>query len=195
MISIEPLAPEGYARIPWKNGRGALVVIDRAGTEGWDRNAATWHFGRTTIVEEGPFSDYSGFERFQVAIKGTGLTLAAPDHEIDLSKPLIVQRYDGALPIRTRLASGPVEVVNLIVNQSLFDADLRVAHAGETCLLGRGRHVCYVPNGTARVTIGGDSLRVGEDHALRLRADKIGSLRVDEGTALVASILPLGPPV
>lgn len=192
MIAIEPLLPEHYARIPWKNGRGALVVIDRAGAEGWDRSAATWHFGRTSIVEEGPFSDYAGYERLQVAIKGEGLALVAPDHVIDLSPPFTVQRYDGGLPVRTRLAQGPVEVVNLIANQTLFEIDLRVGRPGDTSLIARGRHVAYAPTGPARVTVGHETFTLAEDHGLRIRSDRVGSLRVDEGTVLIASILPLG---
>lgn len=192
MIAIEHLAPETFARIPWKNGRGALVVIDRAGPAGWDQTASSWHFGRTTIVEEGPFSDYTGYERLQVAIKGDGLVLVAPDHEIDLSTPFKVQRYDGGLPVRTRLAQGPVEVVNLIANKKLFDIDMRVAQTGVTSLLARGRHVAYAPQGPARVTIGNETLPLAPGHALRVRADRIGALRVDEGLILLASIHPLG---
>lgn len=192
MISLEPLVPAGYSQIPWKNGRGALTVIDRAGAEGWDRSKATWHFGRTTIIEEGPFSDYSGFERLQVAIKGEGLVLVAPDREISLTPPLTVQRYDGGLPVRTRLAGGPVEVVNLIANKSLFDIDLRVARAGDALLLARGRHVAYVPSGRARISIDDEILSLEEDHAVRIRASQIGALHVAEGTLLLASVTPLG---
>ena len=192
MIAIEPLAPHDYTRVPWKNGRGALTVIDRSVAEGWDRTAAVWHFGRTTIVEDGPFSDYSGFERLQVAIEGAGLTLVAPDHEIDIATPFTVVRYDGGLPIRTRLAACPVEVVNLIANKALFDIDLHVCHAGQTSLLARGRHVAYAPKGPARVTVGAETFSIAENHALRIRSKRVGSLRVDDGTVLLASILPLG---
>lgn len=192
MIAIEPLAPADYTRVPWKNGRGALTVIDRSGAEGWDRAAAIWHFGRTTIVEDGPFSDYTGFERLQVAIDGTGLVLVAPDHEIDLGTPFTVARYDGGLPIRTQLASGPVEVVNLIANKTLFDIDLHVARAGDTSLIARGRHVAYAPKGSARVAVGSESFTLAADHALRIRSDRVSSLRVEDGIVLFASILPLG---
>jgi environmental stress-induced protein Ves len=192
MIAIEPLAPGDFTRVPWKNGRGALTVIDRSVSEGWDRTAPIWHFGRTTIVEDGPFSDYSGFERLQVAIDGSGLVLVAADHEIDLATPFTVVRYDGGLPVRTRLTSGPVEVVNLIANKTLFDIDLRVCRASDTSLIARGRHVAYAPKGAARVTIGSETFALPENHALRIRSDRVGSLRVEDGIVLLGSILPLG---
>ena len=130
MPLVEPLAPEGHRRIAWKNGRGELVVIDNDGGESWENMGVAWHFGSTAIIEEGPFSDYAGYERLQVVTRGAGLVLIAPDHEIDLRLPMHPRRYDGGTPIRTRLENGPVEVVNLIADRASFDIDLRVGNAG-----------------------------------------------------------------
>ena len=80
----------------------------RAGKAGRSMGVA-WHFGRTAIIEEGPFSDYTGYERLQVVTKGAGLVLIAPDREIDLRLPMQPRRYDGGTPIRTLLERGPVE--------------------------------------------------------------------------------------
>jgi environmental stress-induced protein Ves len=141
MPAVEPLAPEDYRRIPWKNGRGELVVVDSEGGESWQNRGVAWHFGRTAIVEEGPFSDYTGYERLQVVIKGAGLVLMARDHEIDLRRPMHPQRYDGGTPIRTRLEKGSVEVVNLIADRARFDIDLRVGKAREE-VPARGVRAC-----------------------------------------------------
>ena len=88
MPLVQPLAPEGYRRIPWKNGRGELVVMDGEGGDSWQNLGVGWHFGRTAIIEEGPFSDYTGYERLQVVTKGAGLVLIAPEEEIDLRLPM-----------------------------------------------------------------------------------------------------------
>src|SRR6185295_9165269 len=66
MHLVELLTPENHRRIPWKNGRGELVAIDSEGGESWQSTGVAWHFGRTAITEEGPFSDYAGYERLQV---------------------------------------------------------------------------------------------------------------------------------
>ena len=42
------------------------------------------------------------------------------------------------------------------------------------------------------MTIGNETLPLAPGHALRVRADRIGALRVDEGLILLASIHPLG---
>jgi environmental stress-induced protein Ves len=147
-----------------------------------------WHFGRTAIIEEGPFSDYTGYERLQVVTKGAGLVLIARDHEIDLRRPMHPLRYDGGTPIRTRLENGPVEVVNLIADRARFDIDLRVGKAGTEVFCGPGRHVVYAPAGSARLAISGRDYTLADDHGLRLRLDAGTEIAVQAGQVIVASI-------
>ena len=188
MHLVEPLVPEGYLRAPWKNGRGELVVIDGEGGESWQDMGVAWHFGRTAIMEEGPFSDYTGYERLQVVTKGAGLVLIAPDHEIDLRRAMQPRRYDGGTPIRTRLEKGPVEVVNLIANRSRFDVDMRVTKVGAEMFCKSGLHVAYAPVGAARVEIDNRVYMLQEDHALRVRTDSGTNINVQEGQPIIGSI-------
>ena len=188
MPLVEPLAPVGYRRIPWKNGRGELIAIDGEGGESWQNMGVAWHFGRTAIIEEGPFSDYAGYERLQVVTKGAGLVLIAPDHEIDLRLPMHPRRYDGGTPIRTRLEQGPVEVVNLIANRARFDIDLRVGKVGAEVSCKSGRHVVYAPVGASQVEIDGRAYALTEDHALRVRTGSGTNVTVQDGQVLIGSV-------
>ena len=188
MPTIARLGPDRYRRLPWKNGRGELVLIDGEGTGNWQDMGVAWHFGRTAIVEEGPFSDYRGYERLQVVIKGSGLVLIAPDHEVDLRVPLEPRRYDGGTPIRTRLENGPVEVVNLIADRSRFDIALRVGSPDMKLGCPPGRHLVFAPTGAARVTADGTAYDLPEDHALRLETKEQSTIHVLDGIVLVASI-------
>jgi len=188
MPVVEPIAPEDHRHMPWKNGRGELVVIDCEGGESWHNMAVAWHFGRTAIIEEGPFSDYAGYERLQVVTKGTGLVLVAPDHEIDLRLPMHPRRYDGGTPIRTLLEKGPVEVVNLIANRAYFDIDLRVGNAGAEMVCKPGRHIVYAPVGAAQVEIDGRTYTLREDHALRLRIGSGTKVTVQDSQVVIGSI-------
>ena len=77
MITL--LDPAGYLRTPWKNGGGTTVDIAFLGD--------VWRFGRTPIVQAGPFSDYTGFDRVQVLVSGSGLVLETPQGEIDVRQP------------------------------------------------------------------------------------------------------------
>jgi uncharacterized protein len=188
MPLVEPLAPEGHRRIPWKNGRDELVVIDREGGENWHDMGVNWQFGRATIIEEGPFSNYAGYERLQAVTKGAGLALIAPDHEIDLRLPMLPRRYGGGTPIRTLLEKGPVEVVNLIADHARFDIDLHVGEVGTGMSCKPGRHVVYAPVGAAQVEIDGRVYILMKDHALRLRTQSATNVTVRDGQVIIGSI-------
>lgn len=188
MPLIELLAPAGHRRLPWKNGRGELVVIDREGSDSWHDMGVAWHFGRTAIVKEGPFSDYSGYERLQVVTKGAGLVLMAPDHAIDLRDPMQPSRYDGGTPIRTRLEKGPVEVVNLIADRARFDIDLRVGNTGEAMVCAPGRHILYAAIGDVRLDVDERAFVIPADHALRVHNDVATRIGIGAGQLLVGSI-------
>ena len=190
-VSIERLDPGSYRRTPWKNGGGELVIIADGGGEGWGSGGLAWHFGRTAIVAEGPFSDLSGFERLQVVIKGRGLVLLTPAGEIDLRVPFQPRRYDGGTPIVTRLEDGPVEVVNLIADRKSFDINLRVGEAGESIDLGPGEHIVHAPTEAVVLEVAGQRHELPGDHALRARSDAWTDCLVVSGRALVGSVYPM----
>lgn len=183
-MGIEPLDPSRYHRTPWKNGGGVTVDIALAAENG----ITVWRFGRTPIVQPGPFSDYAGFDRVQVLVAGSGLVLETPGGEIDVRQPFRPVRFAGETPIRSRLEAGPVEVVNLIGARARVKIDIAVLDEGRTLQLGRGTHIAYNPRGNAVLAAAGTRHTLAADHALRIDAD--GSLRLAGvgGCLLVASI-------
>ncbi|MGZ3342072.1 MAG: HutD/Ves family protein [Reyranella sp.] len=166
---IAPLDPGRYVRTPWKNGGGISVDIASDGD--------AWRFGRTSITAAGPFSDYTGFERMQVLVAGSGLVLETPDGEIDVRTPFKPVRFAGETRIVSRLESGAVEVVNLMGDRRRVQIDLAVLRAGETRRLGAGVHIAYCPAGQAAMRLRGAEYI--------LQAD--GGLRIDDAAGAVAT--------
>jgi environmental stress-induced protein Ves len=177
---ITRLDPRQYRRTPWKNGGGTTIDIAEDG----DR----WRFGRTPITAAGPFSDYSGFDRIQVLVRGSGLVLDTPEGEIDVRAPFRPVRFAGETPIVSRLEDGPVEVVNLIGAREKVKIDLDILDAGERGVVGRGTHIAYCADGPATIEVGGKLHRLPAHHALRVEADGPTTLACKGGRAVVASI-------
>jgi environmental stress-induced protein Ves len=174
---ITPLDPARYVRTPWKNGGGVTVDIAADGD--------IWRFSRTPITAAGPFSDYTGFDRLQVLIAGTGLVLQTPEGEIDVRRPFRPVRFAGETPIVSRLEAGPVEVINLMGERARVMLGLEVLDAGDARRLGSGIHIAYCPAGRA-------SLRL-QDKTHELPAD--GGLRIenfDGVAACLAGVIVLG---
>jgi environmental stress-induced protein Ves len=166
---VTRLDPSRYVRTPWKNGGGVTTDIAF--------NGDTWRFSRTPITVAGPFSDYTGFDRMQVLVAGSGLVLQTPAGDIDVRRPFEPVRFAGETPIVSRLEAGPVQVVNLIGDRSRVRIDLVVMNAGGTGHLGPGLHIAYCPAERAALRL------QGEEHDLE--AD--GGLRIEDADGTVAT--------
>lgn len=189
--TLTPLAPDGFRRTPWKNGGGVTIDIADAYGEGVEPGSwrgMIWRLGRTSIVATGPFSDLTGYERLQTVIVGSGLVLDTPDGEIDLRQPLYVARYDGGVPIVSRLEDGPVEVVNLIADRNLVDIDLVAMQPGGDLVLAPAILVVYAPDGPVCGSVAGLPVAIEAGHALRIDTAEAVGLAITQGVAIVATI-------
>ena len=180
-MTVTRLDPSRYITTPWKNGGGVTVDIAVEGN--------VWRFGRTPIVAAGPFSDYSGFDRVQVLVAGSGLVLQTQDGKIDVRRPFRPVRFAGETPIVSRLEAGPVEVVNLIGDRGKVRVDIRVLEAGRDLILGSGTHIAYVPGETAAIEVQGTHYDLATDHGLRIESDGLTVVTGTAGRLLLASII------
>jgi len=178
--SITPLDPAAYVRTPWKNGGGTTVDIAFSDD--------IWRFSRTPITVAGPFSDYSGFDRLQVLVMGSGLVLQTPNGEIDVRRPFRPVRFTGETPIVSRLEAGPVEVINLMGERRRVRLDLVVLDAGETRALGQGVHIVYCPAGRAVLQLGDREHDLPADHGLRIE-DTDGVAACRAGRLVLGSVV------
>lgn len=188
---LTPLSPETFRSKPWKNGGGVTVDIADACRPGADPSGwegMIWRLGRTAIVQPGPFSDLTGYERLQAVIVGSGLVLEGASGEIDLRRPFVPVRYDGGLPLVSRLENGPVEVVNLIVDRALCEADMVVPVPGDAVALKPAIHIIYAPGEAVMARCGTQAITVPGGHALRIDAESEITLTVEAGQALLATI-------
>jgi uncharacterized protein len=180
---VTPLDPERYLRTPWKNGGGITVDIAFEGD--------VWRFSRTPITAAGPFSDYSGFDRLQVLVAGSGLVLQTPSGEIDVRRPFRPVRFAGETPIVSRLEAGPVEVVNLLGDRSKVRINLTVLEAGRSQHLGAGIHIAYCPGG-AILRLANESHELQADRGLRIE-DIDGIASCSTGLIVLGSVLCVSP--
>lgn len=188
---LTPLPPESFRSKPWKNGGGVTLDIADASRPGADPSGwegMIWRLGRTAIVQPGPFSDLTGYERLQAVIVGSGLVLEGASGEIDLRRAFVPVRYDGGLPLVSRLENGPVEVVNLIFDRALCEADMVVPVVSGAMALKPAIHILYAPGEAVTARCGTQAITVPGGHALRIDAEADITLTVEAGQALVATI-------
>ena len=117
MIKIIPV--NEFKQIPWKNGQG--VTTELAINKGSSVHDFDWRLSVASVVENGAFSDFSGYVRQLVLIEGNGITLSHGNNKIDkLEKLLDVATFDGANSTIGSLHDGPIKDFNIMTKSSKF---------------------------------------------------------------------------
>lgn len=187
-MDITRLDPAAYRRTPWKNGGGITIDIadayaPGAAAGGW--SGMLWRLGRTQIVEPGPFSDLSGYDRILTVIGGRGLVLEiAGGTALDVREPFRPVRFTGEDRITSRLEAGPVAVLNLMSDRK-HAIDVTVLSGQDTRALDAAINIVYAIE-HSEIVVGGRLLALKVDEALR--SDKGGELTMRSGRVALASI-------
>jgi len=114
MISV--FSPEHFKTIPWKNGKGETIEL--AINDGGTLDNFIWRLSMASVVEDGVFSDFSGYQRNLVLIEGNGISLQHDHNKIDkLSNLLEVANFDGACRTVGNLHAGAITDFNIITHQ------------------------------------------------------------------------------
>lgn len=113
-----------FTASPWKNGAGitheALRVPARGG-------AFRWRVSVAHIDASGPFSDFAGYARTMVLLRGAGVALRLSDGTRRIMRAAgdLVQ-FDGALGVECELLSGPCVDLNLMTSNAMGPINARV---------------------------------------------------------------------
>ena len=102
--------------VPWKNGGGITHEMMRAPATG---DPFRWRVSIAQIDASGPFSNFTGYSRKMVLLRGAGLRLrfaAGPERHLhDIGE---MTEFDGAAATECELLDGPCTDLNLMVSRS-----------------------------------------------------------------------------
>lgn len=178
------LDPAGYRRTPWKNGGGVTIDIadayrPGAAIGGWE--GMIWRFGRTRIVQPGPFSDLGGFDRHLAVIEGEGLLLHPAEAPVlDVRQPFAPVRFPGEWRIESELTRGPVGVLNLLADRRLADTALAFFQVPADIPLPPGIVLVYAPEAAA-IEVAGEAMEIAADAGLRFDLAAAATARLLSG--------------
>jgi environmental stress-induced protein Ves len=108
---------------PWKNGGGITHEALRVP----ERGAFRWRLSIAYIDASGPFSDFAGYARTMVLLRGGGVALKLSDgtHRIMRAVGDLAQ-FDGALGVECALLNGPCVDLNLMTSNAMGLREVRV---------------------------------------------------------------------
>ena len=120
MHDIAIIEPSQFTSMPWRNGLGSTTELIRRDLTGGDGFA--WRLSMASVVEDGPFSNFTGYDRTLVLLKGAGMTLSYDNsdvHSDTLDKPLQMAQFDGGCATHARLHCGAIEDFNIMTRSSV----------------------------------------------------------------------------
>lgn len=191
-----------FAAAPWKNGGGVTREAIRVPPHG---DSFDWRVSLAQIDAAGPFSEFAGYIRFMVLLKGAGVALkfaGGPAPRIrELREIGDMQEFDGGVAAHCELVDGPCVDLNLMVSKNLRGVRTRVEslRGARSLTVGSHESMLLFPI-DARITLASDGSTeqlAPWDLAVlsgrRERDVKIVATGCDEGSAaarLFVAVLP-----
>jgi uncharacterized protein len=116
-----------FKAVPWKNGGGVTHEALRLPESG---DAFRVRVSVARVEASGPFSDFTGFRRTMVLLRGRGVSLTfAGGDECSLRRVGESVQFDGAASVMCELLDGPCVDLNLMTANTLGAVEARVEHA------------------------------------------------------------------
>ena len=108
-----------FRDMPWANGMGVTTELFAHKNEQSDR--ILWRISIASVLSDGPFSHFAGYDRILVLLEGAGLRLEHEDGtEHCLSSAYQLATFAGDVGTHATLIGGPVRDFNVIADRAAF---------------------------------------------------------------------------
>ena len=119
------LRSSDYQRMPWKNGGGTTTEIWKQVSPAGE---ILWRLSIADVASDGPFSEFSGIDRWIMVIEGKGMELRiAGMGKRRLDRPHEPLFFPGDAQTDCRLVDGPIRDFNFMIARSFGKGTLQVS--------------------------------------------------------------------
>ncbi len=126
--TMRRLTPNGYRRMPWRNGGGTTTEITvEPGDASVSGGRFVYRVSIADVAADGPFSRFEGYDRHIMLLSGAGMTLDCGEHgQLELGTPHEPRTFSGDWEVRGTLRGGAVRDFNVIVDRAVASSSLHV---------------------------------------------------------------------
>ena len=140
MIQIFP--PQNFKKIPWKNGQG--ITTELAINTGGTLNDFDWRISIASVIEDGLFSNFSGYLRNLILIQGNGIKLNHDNHTTDVLENILdLATFDGSSQTIGTLINGPIKDFNIMTNKENYVTEIETIKQNNNIRL-KQSSVCFI---------------------------------------------------
>jgi environmental stress-induced protein Ves len=117
LFRMQIIRKSSFTAVPWKNGGGITHEAIRVPATG---SAFRWRVSVAQIDVSGPFSNFAGYHRRMVLLRGNGVRLTFDgSRQKDLRAVGDQAEFAGAVATSCELLDGPCTDLNLMVSDSV----------------------------------------------------------------------------
>jgi len=190
---FEIISPHQFRQLPWKNGKGQTTEL--AINEGGTVSDFEWRLSIAEVVEDGPFSDFSGYQRTLILIEGNGIELRHDQASVsNLRNILDVATFDGGSETVATLAAGAIKDFNVMARNGKYKVVVNTFAEHRVILPQRtDPGFIYCLAGSAEITSTEHHLTatLPAHHLLKLDASAPRDLRVSGEQMIEIGLTPL----
>jgi uncharacterized protein len=136
--AVQIVRKSSFTAAPWKNGGGTTHEAIRVPASG---EPFRWRVSVAHIEVAGPFSDFAGYDRKMVLLRGAGVKLDFANGEQRVLRHVgEIAEFDGGLSARCELLGGPCVDLNLMVAKSMGAVPVRVQRVNSALPLAASCH-------------------------------------------------------
>jgi environmental stress-induced protein Ves len=124
-MQLNIISPSQFKTLPWKNGKGStkeLLFENIIGEE-----AFAWRLSMAPVTEDGPFSDFSGYDRTLILVEGNGIVLRHDNGQSSgLMRRFDSANFDGSWITEATLLEGEITDFNVMTRQGICTAQVDI---------------------------------------------------------------------
>jgi environmental stress-induced protein Ves len=195
-MRVTPLPASTQRIVPWKNGRGVTTELysDAASPAA----AWSWRVSIADVPEAGPFSTFPGVDRYILRLVGEGMRVKVNGQWNVVPGQADAFAFPGEAAVTGEPMGAGVRDVNLMVERARWLGRLwTVGEGARLTLLPDSQFLLHAGRCEARGLIGAERLTVPEGASSLISPERSagsepGSLHVESGELIVASVAPRG---
>lgn len=186
MSDYQIYGPEHFVKSPWKNGLGHTTELLR---QDIDSDVFAWRLSIARVTQDGPFSNFDGYQRSLILLNGNGITLEHGDGSRQvLGARLDTAHFAGKGPTTASLHQGPIEDFNIMTHIGLCSAQVHTGVETSEFTQATAADLLLIYASTEMLSVrlhGSGPAQVPVGHLLRLEITRPGPLHIS-GSAYIA---------
>jgi len=179
MTDCQLYGPEHFVKLRWKNGLGYTTELLR---ESLDKDDFAWRLSIAQVSQDGPFSNFDGYDRTLLLLKGRGITLEHGNGSLQvLCTALDAAHFSGKGPTTARLHHGPIEDFNIMTRSGVCSAQTYTGTATQEFAQTTKASLLLIYASAEALAVsldGADPLKIPVAHLLRVNIVQALSLRI-----------------